>query len=122
MMGVPMTLTGMVMCSRQRAWQIAPLILTSSYEANDEEGRQLWVCNSLHHLWPPGCLVLQIWFFYVSNPFFQGRLTITNDSEGGCPVLQGLLLGYRIIALPHTCERVGFPGSWLEWNRDDSMS
>lgn len=104
-MGVPMTLTGMVMCSRQRAWQTAPLISTSSYEANDEEGRQLWVCNSpraasLHHLWPPGCLVLQIWFFYVSNPFFQGRSTITNASEGGCLVLQGLLLGYRIIALP----------------------
>lgn len=109
-----MTLTGMVMCSRQRAWQTAPLISTSSYEANDEEGRQLWVCNSpraasLHHLWPPGCLVLQIWFFYVSNPFFQGRSTITNASEGGCLVLQGLLLGYRIIALPSYLWKGGFP-------------
>ena len=88
--GVPMTFTGMVMWSRQRARQRAPLLSTSSYEANDEEGRR--VCNSppaasLHHLWPPRCLVLQIWFFYVSHPFFQGLLTITNASEGGCPAL-----------------------------------
>lgn len=70
----------------------------------------------------PGALFYKFGFSMCQIPFFQGRLTITNDSEGGCPVLQGLLLGYRIIALPHTCERVGFPGSWLEWNRDDSMS
>lgn len=91
----------------------SPLISTSSYEANDEEGRQLWVCNSppaasLHHLWPPGCLVLQIWFLYVSNPFFQGLLTITNASEGGCPALQGLLLGYRMIAFPSYFWEGGF--------------
>ena len=107
-----MTFTGMVMWSRQRAWQRAPLLSTSSYEANDEEGRR--VCNSppaasLHHLWPPRCLVLQIWFFYVSHPFFQGLLTITNASEGGCPALWGLLLGYRIIALPSYFWEGGFP-------------
>lgn len=113
-MGIPMTLTGMIMCSRQRAWRIAPLMSTSSYEANDEEGRQLWVWNSpppasLHHLWPPGCLVLQMWFCYVSKPL-SGTLDNYKDaSEGGCPDLQGLLLGYRIITLPSCFWEGGFP-------------
>lgn len=105
---------GVVMCSRQRAWQIASLMSTSSYEANEEEGRELWVWNSppaasLHHFWPPGCLVLQMWSCYASNPFLQGLLTITDASEGGCPALQGLLLGYRIIALPSCFWEGGFP-------------
>ena len=105
---------GVVMCSRQRACQMASLMSTSSYEANDEGGRQLWVWNSppaasLHHFWPPVCLVLQMWSCYASNPFLQGLLTITDASEGGCPALQGLLLGYRIIALPSCFWEGGFP-------------
>lgn len=70
----------------------------------------------------PGALFYKFGFSMCQIPFFRDARQLQMLLKVDAWSSKAFCWATELLLFPHTCERVGFPGSWLEWNRDDSMS